>query len=308
MSKETIIQGSKEKGKFLSATGLQIVVRLIKKFVNNGLEKLKASLTSAINTKQDALILGKGLTLSPSGELSVTLDTTLFKVVLALPTKPQDADINKIFVVIPEGTDNQNHKEYIWVPKSNKWEVFGNFSPEVDLAGYVKTATLESLLETKVSAVRNELGTVRSSVSTETTARERADNLINESIREIKNKKVLAEMVTPVENAGTKEVTLQPGKVYKLLPFTPKLLIKEIAQPENRDEVADILLYLHTCDYRSNNLYKYPDNMQPPSISFTGVLLPKDMVIEINKVYELHFKYNPVMGKYTVLISSWSLP
>ena len=308
MSKETIIQESKEKGKFLSATGLQIVVRIIKKFVNSNIEKLRASLTSTINTKQDALIMGKGLTLSPTGELSVTLDTTLFKVVLALPTKPSEADINKIFVVIPEGTEGQNHKEYIWLPKSNKWEVFGNFSPEVDLSGYVKTESLNSSIESKVSVVRNELGTVRGSISTETTTRERAVNAINDSIREIKNKKVLAEIITPVENAGTKEVTLQPGKVYKLLPFTPKLLIKEIAQPENRDEVADILLYLHTCDYRSNNLYKYPDNMQPPSISFTGVLLPKDMVIEINRVYEMHFKYNPIMGKYTMLISSWVLP
>nr|DAV67517.1 MAG TPA: hypothetical protein [Caudoviricetes sp.] len=307
MSKETIIQESKEKGKFLSATGLQIVVRIIKKFVNSNIEKLRASLTSTINTKQDALIMGKGLTLSPTGELSVTLDTTLFKVVLALPTKPSEADINKIFVVIPEGTEGQNHKEYIWLPKSNKWEVFGNFSPEVDLSGYVKTESLNSAIESKVSVVRNELGTVRGSINTETTTRERAVNAINDSIREIKNKKVLAEIITPVENAGTKEITLQPGKVYKLLPFTPKLLIKEIAQPENRDEVADILLYLHTCDYRSNNLYKYPDNMQPPSISFTGVLLPKDMVIEINRVYEMHFKYNPIMGKYTVLISSWVL-
>ena len=308
MSKETIIQESKEKGKFLSATGLQIVVRIIKKFVNSNIEKLRASLTSTINTKQDALIMGKGLTLSPTGELSVTLDTTLFKVVLALPTKPSEADINKIFVVIPEGTEGQNHKEYIWLPKSNKWEVFGNFSPEVDLSGYVKTESLNSAIESKVSVVRNELGTVRGSINTETTTRERAVNAINDSIREIKNKKVLAEIITPVENAGTKEITLQPGKVYKLLPFTPKLLIKEIAIPENRDEVADILLYLHTCDYRSNNLYKYPDNMQPPSISFTGVLLPKDMVIEINRVYEMHFKYNPIMGKYTMLISSWVLP
>lgn len=308
MSKETIIQESKEKGKFLSATGLQIVVRIIKKFVNSNIEKLRASLTSTINTKQDALIMGKGLTLSPTGELSVTLDTTLFKVVLALPTKPSEADINKIFVVIPEGTEGQNHKEYIWLPKSNKWEVFGNFSPEVDLSGYVKTESLNSAIESKVSVVRNELGTVRGSINTETTTRERAVNAINDSIREIKNKKVLAEIITPVENAGTKEITLQPGKVYKLLPFTPKLLIKEIAQPENRDEVADILLYLHTCDYRSNNLYKYPDNMQPPSISFTGVLLPKDMVIEINRVYEMHFKYNPIMGKYTMLVSSWVLP
>mgnify|MGYP001006139996 CR=1 FL=1 len=125
-------------------------------------------------------------------------------------------------------------KEYIWLPKSNKWEVFGNFSPEVDLSGYVKTESLNSAIESKVSVVRNELGTVRGSINTETTTRERAVEAINDSIREIKNKKVLAEIITPVENAGTKEITLQPGKVYKLLPFTPKLLITSYQAPYSK--------------------------------------------------------------------------
>lgn len=145
MSKETIIQGAKENGKFLGATGLQSVVRLIKKFVEQQVEKLRASISSLIEGKQNKLTFGRGLTLTEHGELSVTLDTTLFKVVLALPEHPDEVDLNKIFVVIPEDSDGKNHKEYIWLPKSQKWEVFGSFSPEVDLASYVKTEVLNAL-------------------------------------------------------------------------------------------------------------------------------------------------------------------
>ena len=155
MSKESIIQEAKENGKFLSAIGLQNTVKLIKKYIDSKIDNLKDHLSSLINSKQNRLIVGRGLKLSPAGELAITLDTTIFKVVSELPAKPGDNDLNKIFVVIPEGSEGKNHEEYIWLPSSNKWEQLGSFSTEVDLSNYVTIAALNS----KVAELKQELVT-----------------------------------------------------------------------------------------------------------------------------------------------------
>lgn len=153
MDKETIIQGAKENGKFLSAVGLQNVVKLIKTHINGQIGKL----TTLIDGKQNKLTLGKGLTLSQNGELSITLDPTLYKIVQALPTKPDDADLNKIFVVIPEGEIGKNHTEYIWLSASNKWEELGSSSANVDLSNYVTTEALNN----KIASLTSEVETLK---------------------------------------------------------------------------------------------------------------------------------------------------
>lgn len=149
MDKESIIQGAKENGKFLSAAGLQNVVKLIKAHINGQIGKL----TTLIDGKQNKLTPGSGLTLSPNGELSITLDHTLYKIVQELPTKPDDADLNKIFVVIPEGEIGKNHNEYIWLSTSNRWEELGSSSANVDLSNYVTTEALNAKIASLISEV-----------------------------------------------------------------------------------------------------------------------------------------------------------
>ena len=143
MSKESIIQNAMEIGKFLNATGLHNVVKLIKKYIDNKV----VNLSKLLEGKQNKFTLGKGLTLSPSGELSITLDITLYKVVTELPAKPSDSDISKIFVVIPDGSDGKNHEKYIWLNDLNKWEKLGSSSAEVDLSNYVTIAALNSKID-----------------------------------------------------------------------------------------------------------------------------------------------------------------
>ena len=149
MDKESIIQGAKENGKFLSAVGLQNAVKLIKAHINGKVGKL----TTLIDGKQNKLTLGRGLTLLPNGELSITLDATLYKVVTALPTQPEEADLNKIFVVIPEGEIGKNHTEYIWLSASNKWEALGSSSANIDLSNYVTTEALNAKIASLTSEV-----------------------------------------------------------------------------------------------------------------------------------------------------------
>lgn len=140
--------------KFINDTGLRRVVNLIKEYVDT----LLRALGDNLDNKQDRLRIGKGLTLSPNGELSATLDTTLYKIVSALPTSPGTEDLNKIFVVIPEGEVGKNHKEYIWLSDSNKWEELGSSSANIDLSNYVTTEALNA----KIASLTSEVETLKS--------------------------------------------------------------------------------------------------------------------------------------------------
>lgn len=92
--------------------------------------------------------VGYGLSLSEAGELSVTLDTSISKIVTELPATPAEADKNKIFMVLSAQSETGNtYVEYIWVVSSNSWEKIGEFKPAVDLTPYLKIADLTSKVD-----------------------------------------------------------------------------------------------------------------------------------------------------------------
>ena len=105
------------------------------------------SILSQVAGKQDKLTAGTGISIS-SNTISVTLDTTLFVIVSALPTA--NVNPNKIYLVpytAPPGggtvsTDNV-YVEYIYA--DGKWEKIGEMQASVDLSGYATKAELSNL-------------------------------------------------------------------------------------------------------------------------------------------------------------------
>lgn len=92
-------------------------------------------------TKQDKFTIGKGLEMTPEGQLNVTLDTTIFKVVDSLPSAPASGDGNKIHLVLTGTSQDGNlYTEYLYI--NDKWEELGKFKADVDLTPYLKTAEL----------------------------------------------------------------------------------------------------------------------------------------------------------------------
>lgn len=156
-----------------------------------------------------------------------------------------------------------------------------------------------------ISGVYNILETLRNNINTEASTRENAVKTLYTAITELKNKKIVAEEVTTTENGDTKELTLQAGNVYTLFENVNKLRIKAIAPPENTKEVAEVMLYFHTGQNSGSGVVARSGDA--PTISFEGVILPKDVAIENNMFYEVSFKYNPIARKYTALVSSWAI-
>ena len=100
----------------------------------------KGYMDSNLLEKQPKFTLGKGLQLV-NGTLSVTLDTTISKIVESLPAAPATGDENKIHLVLSSTSESGNtYTEYIWV--EGKWEELGEFKPDVDLTPYLKVVDL----------------------------------------------------------------------------------------------------------------------------------------------------------------------
>lgn len=96
---------------------------------------LKGNIDTKVGTKMDKFSIGTGLELK-NGTMNVTLDTSIAKIVTALPASPAAADVNKIhFVQSGKSGTNDIYSEYIWL--SNKWEKIGDFVPGVDLSPYL---------------------------------------------------------------------------------------------------------------------------------------------------------------------------
>lgn len=93
-------------------------------------------LKSLLDGKQDTLTPGTGIEITDDNIISVTLDTTVFKVVSSLPNSPASEDMNKIHLVPSESTgENNSYKEYLWV--NDEWEEIGTYVSTVDLAPYL---------------------------------------------------------------------------------------------------------------------------------------------------------------------------
>lgn len=118
-----------------------LLVSLLKAYIIDGLAK-----QSAVDGKQNRLIAGYGIEITPENKIQSTLDVSLFKIVDVLPT----ADIeNKIYLVLDSESksDNNEYLEYLYV--NGKWEMVGKYYAKVDLSEYMKSAEADVLYARK---------------------------------------------------------------------------------------------------------------------------------------------------------------
>lgn len=116
----------------------------------NAIEETSQSLQEVVNSKQTTITAGTGLEFE-GNTLNVTLDTTVFKVVSALPDSPAQGDENKIHLVPAVSTGANNaYTEYVWV--NSAWEILGEYTSEVDLTPYLKTADAANTYLAKTDA------------------------------------------------------------------------------------------------------------------------------------------------------------
>ena len=163
------------------------------------------TLQEVIDSKQATITPGTGLEFE-GNTLNVTLDTTVFKVVSALPDSPAQGDENKIHLVPAESTGANNaYTEYVWI--NSTWEILGEYQSEVDLTPYLKTSDAESTY-LKITdaeseyATKTELATKQN--STDDTLETTSKNIVG-AINELVSKPSGVGKVDPNSN-GTGEV------------------------------------------------------------------------------------------------------
>lgn len=100
-----------------------------------------------LQKKQDALTAGEGIAIS-NNVISCTLDTSLYKVVLDLPTVGEE---NKLYLIESDEKGTQNiYTEYAYI--NGAWEILGEYRASINLEPYA----LKSSLPTKVSQLQND--------------------------------------------------------------------------------------------------------------------------------------------------------
>ena len=70
---------------------------------------------------QNKLIAGPGITITGN---VISCDIEIIKIVSELPIKPDNKDVNKIFLILTNTKLGNIYTEYIWV--DNKWEILGD--------------------------------------------------------------------------------------------------------------------------------------------------------------------------------------
>lgn len=118
----------------------------------NTLKTTVQSINTALEGKQDKLIAGVGITISPTGVISVTNSIELYKIVTSLPTASKDC-LNSIYLVpSPSGTAGNIFVEYICVYETAQakyiWEKIGEVQTDVDLSGYVTNEVFNATINT----------------------------------------------------------------------------------------------------------------------------------------------------------------
>lgn len=118
----------------------------------NTLKTTVQSINTALEGKQDKLTAGVGITISPTGVISVTNSIELYKIVTSLPTASKDC-LNSIYLVpSPSGTAGNIFVEYICVHETTQakyiWEKIGEVQTDVDLSGYVTNEVFNATINT----------------------------------------------------------------------------------------------------------------------------------------------------------------
>lgn len=118
----------------------------------NTLKTTVQNINTALEGKQDKLTAGVGITISPTGVISVTSSIELYKIVTSLPTASKDC-LNSIYLVpSPSGTAGNIFVEYICVYETTQaeyiWEKIGEVQTDVDLSGYVTNEVFNATINT----------------------------------------------------------------------------------------------------------------------------------------------------------------
>lgn len=118
----------------------------------NTLKTTVQNINTALEGKQDKLTAGVGITISPTGVISVTNSIELYKIVTSLPTASKDC-LNSIYLVpSPSGTAGNIFVEYICVYETTQakyiWEKIGEVQTDVDLFGYVTNEVFNATINT----------------------------------------------------------------------------------------------------------------------------------------------------------------
>lgn len=118
----------------------------------NTLKTTVQNINTALEGKQDKLTAGVGITISPTGVISVTNSIELYKIVTSLPTASKDC-LNSIYLVpSPSGTAGNIFVEYICVHETTQakyiWEKIGEVQTDVDLSGYVTNEVFNATINT----------------------------------------------------------------------------------------------------------------------------------------------------------------
>lgn len=118
----------------------------------NTLKTTVQNINTTLERKQDKLTAGVGITISPTGVISVTNSIELYKIVTSLPTASKDC-LNSIYLVpSPSGTAGNIFVEYICIYETTQakyiWEKIGEVQTDVDLSGYVTNEVFNDTINT----------------------------------------------------------------------------------------------------------------------------------------------------------------
>lgn len=108
-------------------------------------------LTSVYNagmeTKQNKLTAGSGISIDSDNKISTTIDTELYIVVTEKPDI-ESADPNKIYLVeTPNGDGTYRYEQYRL--RNGRWVLIGNATPNINLDPYLKSADAQLLYQPK---------------------------------------------------------------------------------------------------------------------------------------------------------------
>ena len=113
-------------------------VNVIEKIRLNGKDIVVSSDGKVVDlgSLQKTIIPGKGLSLDNDGNLNITYDHTIFKIVESLPAAPALGDENKVYFVLSNQSEEGNiYSEYLWI--GDMWEKMGEFKADIDLSPYL---------------------------------------------------------------------------------------------------------------------------------------------------------------------------
>lgn len=122
------------------------------------INKTLVTINNTLQSKQDKLTAGDGITITPGGTISVTNTSTLgfqYKIVSILPSPPKK-DYENIIYLIPnsKGTDGNIFTEYICINRDSVyiWEQIGSLTTDVNLDNYVTKVEFNTLKSTVLTA------------------------------------------------------------------------------------------------------------------------------------------------------------